>query len=147
MYVVSNRILQTHWGVKIHNFCADVNYRGQSGKFGHIHHNFRKAKKIWKPLKWGRTMYPCRMYDIARQFPVAHQLVWSRSLQREDGREIVGKTHLYSPRSFTLVTDFLNSMLFFSGKDTGLTFRMKVCAGNGNHRRFKFDHAIFSLFF
>lgn len=42
---------------------------------GHIHHNFRKTKKIWKPLKWGRAMSPCRMYDIARQFPVVHQLV------------------------------------------------------------------------
>ena len=39
MNVVSNRKLQTHSGVKIENFWADVNYRGQSGKCGHIYHN------------------------------------------------------------------------------------------------------------
>ena len=100
--------------------------------------SLEKQKKSGNHFKWGRAVSPCLMYDIARQFPVAHQLVWSRSLQREDGREIVGETHLYSPRSFTLVTDFFNSILFFSGKEKGLTFRIKVCAGNRNHRRFKF---------
>ena len=43
IYVVSNTKLQTHWGGKIHNFCAEnVNYRGQSGKFGHIYQNSDK---------------------------------------------------------------------------------------------------------
>ena len=115
---------------------------------GYIHHNFRKPKKIWKPLKLGRAMSPCRMYDFASQFPVVHQLVWSRSLQRENGREIVGETHLYSSRSFTLVTYFfLNSILFFSSKEKGLPFRMKVGGGRRNHRRFKFDHAYFLFHF
>ena len=67
MNVVSNRKLQTHSGVKIENFWADVNYRGQSGKCGHIYHNSQLAEtRHWENCQLNcrqQTMIPFRTTD------------------------------------------------------------------------------------